>query len=141
MFMKDLDIVKRFFHINRVWLPTMYLLMVPLFVSLTAVKARADFTLNSHGWVTLESYIHGQKDQQDLNRSHRSEFTGIIDIYQYKAFTFTFLLGNATDIAWMGMALWFTENQYGLSDPHYGITLSYGNKELRLPQFHSVMFP
>jgi hypothetical protein len=40
-----------------------------------------------------------------------------------------------------GLALWFTENQYGLSDPHYGITVSYRNKGLRLPRFHSVMFP
>ncbi|MBC8191069.1 MAG: hypothetical protein ISR87_14885 [Candidatus Marinimicrobia bacterium] len=41
----------------------------------------------------------------------------------------------------VGLAFWFTENQYGLSDPHYGITLSYRNGGLRLPQFHSVMFP
>jgi len=59
----------------------------------------ADFPLRTHGWLTLENYVHGQKDQKDLQRSHRSEFTQIIDIYSYKAFTFTLLMGNTTDIA------------------------------------------
>jgi len=97
--LKGVDILKRSFLINKVLWSAIYSLMVSQFVSFTAVEAKADFTLDSHGWVTLESYIHGRKDEQDLNRSHRSEFTGIVDIYNYKAFTFTFLLGNATDIA------------------------------------------
>ena len=40
-----------------------------------------------------------------------------------------------------GLAMWFTENQYGLADPHYGITLSYRKQGLLLPKLHSVMFP
>lgn len=40
-----------------------------------------------------------------------------------------------------GLALWFTENQYGLEDPHYGITMSYRKQGLVLPKLHSVMFP
>ncbi len=99
LFLKGLHKLNQPFHSIKNLQGAIYSLMVPLLVSLTAVEARADFTLDSHGWVTLESYIHGRKDEQDLNRSHRSEFTGIVDIYNYKAFTFTFLLGNATDIA------------------------------------------
>lgn len=40
-----------------------------------------------------------------------------------------------------GAYLWITENQYGLSDPHYGLTLSYRSKSLISPKLHSIMFP
>ena len=40
-----------------------------------------------------------------------------------------------------GLALWFTENQYGLNDPHYGLTLIYRHNGLMLRGLHGVMFP
>lgn len=36
---------------------------------------------------------------------------------------------------------WMTENQYGLHDPHYGLTLSYRLNSLIPPKLHSIMFP
>jgi len=62
-------------------------------------EIQAQVTMNAHGWVTLESYVHGQRGTTDLNRSHRSEFTGIVDLFTWRWFTMTFLLGNTTDIS------------------------------------------
>jgi hypothetical protein len=39
------------------------------------------------------------------------------------------------------LSTWITENQYGLHDPHYGLTLSYRIRDLILPRLDSVIFP
>ncbi|MCF7825202.1 MAG: hypothetical protein K9N29_01005 [Candidatus Marinimicrobia bacterium] len=77
----------------------MKMVMIINFIALFHAESKADFPLQTHGWLTLESYVHGQKDQKDLRRSHRSEFIQIVDIFTWKAFTFTLLMGNTTDIS------------------------------------------
>jgi hypothetical protein len=86
-------------HIKTRRCPKIYNFVVVLLIMFVSEEIRGEITLHSHGWVTLESYQHGQHPQKDLNRSQRSEFTGIVDVFRYKAFTFTFLLGNTTDIS------------------------------------------
>ncbi len=41
----------------------------------------------------------------------------------------------------IALSTWVTENQYGLDDPHYGVTLSYRFAGLILPKLDSIMFP
>lgn len=41
----------------------------------------------------------------------------------------------------LGLSFWFTENQYGLDDPYYGMTVTYRAHDLNLPKLHSVIFP
>ena len=40
-----------------------------------------------------------------------------------------------------GLSLWYSENQYGLDDPYYGISLHYSPGEIKFGGFSSVMFP
>ena len=40
-----------------------------------------------------------------------------------------------------GLSLWYTENQYGLDDPHYGMTLHHRPDGVRFGGLGAVMFP
>ncbi|MCF7807121.1 MAG: hypothetical protein K9M49_09825 [Candidatus Marinimicrobia bacterium] len=41
----------------------------------------------------------------------------------------------------LGISFWYTENQYGLNDPHYGLTLHFSTTAPRFGGFSAVMFP
>ena len=98
---------------------------------------QAEVVMNTHGWITLESYIHGQRNDRDLNRSHRSEFTGIVDLYSWRALTFTFLLGNTTDIGHFPDSTYYMDRiTYSLT---YGARLDLGRWVIRGDYHHDCI--
>ena len=60
---------------------------------------KGQVSFDTHGWVTFENYVNGRRGNVDLNRSHRSEFIGIVDLVTIRKFTVIMTLGNTTDVA------------------------------------------
>jgi len=73
--------------------------MVLLITLLLPANLNAQWLMETHGWITLEDYVHGPELDPDFRRSQRSEFTGIIDLYRWRMVTATMLIGTTTDMS------------------------------------------
>ncbi|MCF7807123.1 MAG: hypothetical protein K9N38_01200 [Candidatus Marinimicrobia bacterium] len=78
---------------------TSKIVLTLLIFTVVPEELSAQTLMETHGWITFEAYTHGQDKKAALQRSHRSEFLGIVDLYRWRQLTLTLLIGTTTDIS------------------------------------------
>gem|GEM_PF-756338 len=75
-------------------------------VLLLPICVNAGLVMSTHGYITLESYIHGISETRGEYPAYRSETMAYVDVYRWNRLYLNALLGNTTMISHSDSLAW-----------------------------------